>query len=749
MKSILTILKASVLTLILGLTINSVNAQQSIYMGLRLPQMSDAQRTNIGAEAHAQEARGQMIFNTDSNALQYWTGTEWAILVDHESILNHIVNNITQEFIDSILIGLTIESPDQTIRVVRVGPTHIELSVDITTIADSLVNNAWFVENLITTLFENSTFIDSLVNNLVNNSTFITELVTNQQFIDSIVNNLVNNPTFITELVTNQQFIDSIVNNLVNNPTFITELVNNEFFITELINNNQFIDSIINNLVNNQTFITELVNNDFFITELVNNNTFIDSIINNLTNNETFIENLVINQQFIDSIVNNLVNNETFIENLVVNQQFIDSIINNLTNNETFIENLVVNQQFMDSIVNNLINNQTFIDSMVNNIVNDQTFLTEIINNLSMNITQEFADSIMAKVAITGERGITVIGSGTSDMIVTLPEGGANNHVLTWVDSLSVWESRSIGAITTSGTVTEVRSDIPGLTFGVNNATEPVLAVHNLSPVQGQFLAVDGTWQIPANDSIIYTAGFGLDLVNNEFSADARALADSLVSMIINNEYNLGDDILNFIAENINISIGDSIMQYIINNFSQELGDTILNFLTNNLTEQFVDSVMAKVTIEGQTGIIVEGSGTRYITVKLPEGQSTGDRLVWDSDSTRWLPETPTREWFYMPSIVIDVSQDATDKTIDLFEEYLRQFNTNITGSRIIGSTSAPILDTAVRIFDRDELYFFVIGFDDTVFDIHEITEGGVMRFDIDATNVSEETFMNIIFVVR
>ncbi|MCL2417386.1 MAG: hypothetical protein FWD02_05570, partial [Bacteroidales bacterium] len=535
--------------------------------------------------------------------------------------------------------------------------------------------------------------------------------------------------TFIENLVVNQQFIDSIINNLTNNETFIENLVINQ----------QFIDSIVNNLVNNTTFIEELISNEFFITELVTNNQFIDSIVNNLVNNETFIENLVINQQFIDSIINNLTNNETFIENLVINQQFIDSIVNNLINNNTFI----------DSMVNNFLTHNYFMDSIINFIVNDQTFLTEIINNLSMNITQEFTDSIMAKVAITGERGITVIGSGTSDMTVRLPEGGANNHVLTWVDSLSVWESRSIGAITTSGTVTEVRSDIPGLTFGVNNATEPVLAVHNLSPVQGQFLAVDGTWQIPANDSIIYTAGFGLDLVNNEFSADARALADSLVSMIINNEYNLGDDILNFIAENINISIGDSIMQYIINNFSQELGDTILNFLTNNLTEQFVDSVMAKVTIEGQTGIIVEGSGTRYITVKLPEGQSTGDRLVWDSDSTRWLPETPTREWFYMPSIVIDVSQDATDKTIDLFEEYLRQFNTNITGSRIIGSTSAPILDTAVRIFDRDELYFFVIGFDDTVFDIHEITEGGVMRFDIDATNVSEETFMNIIFVVR
>jgi len=189
----------------------------------------------------------------------------------------------------------------------------------------------------------------------------------------------------------------------------------------------------------------------------------------------------------------------------------------------------------------------------------------------------------------------------------------------------------------------------------------------------------------------------------------------------------------------------EAILEYVVNNFNQTLGGTILNFLTHNLTEEFVDSVMVKVTIDGETGIIVESSGTRHITVKLPEGLDIGDLLVWDS--TEWQPKTPDPVWFYMPSIVIDVSQDRTDTIINLYDEYLRQFHVDAPGSRIVGS--GPSINTIVRVYERDQLHFYVIGYDNTVFTIHEITEEGEMRFDINAANVSEETFMNIIFVVR
>ncbi|MCL2413630.1 MAG: hypothetical protein FWC94_00030 [Bacteroidales bacterium] len=442
-------------TLILTLTsvTSAISAQTTnVYMGLRLPQMSSQQRANIGAEANPQQARGQMIFNTDSGALQHWSGIEWVTLSDHESILDHIVNNITQEFIDSIMAGVTIASSDETIKIVRVGASHIDLSVNITTIADSLIHNAWFVESLIKTLFENNNFIDSLVNNLVNNT------------------------------------------------TFITDLVNNEFFISELVTNNQFIDSIVNNLVNN----------------------------------EYFIENLVMNQQFIDSIVNNLVNNETFITELV--------------NNEYFIENLVTNNQFIDSIVNNLTTNQTFIDSLINNIVNDQIFLTEIVNNLSMNITEDFVDSIMAKVSITGSRGVVVTGSGTSNITVMLPEGQIEGEVLTWDNTLQIWRPAETASVVRQLVIPVQNGNFTTenlIFYGVTSTAINPLQVVNIEPVfsnnqmRRTFLSVDASVTVESN-----AAEWSVSIENRNF--------------IPTNQFSLTSVIISYISSDVSALTSDS-----------------------------------------------------------------------------------------------------------------------------------------------------------------------------------------------
>jgi len=105
--------------------------------------------------------------------------------------------------------------------------------------------------------------------------------------------------------------------------------------------------------------------------------------------------------------------------------------------------------------------------------------------------------------------------------------------------------------------------------------------------------------------------------------------------------------------------------------------------------------------------------------------------------------------WFYMPSIVINVSQNVMDTTINLYDEYLKQFDVNDPKSKIIGSGNAPDINNATKVYARNELHYYVIGHDDKVFVIHEITEAGEMKFNINATNVSEETFMNIVFVVK
>ncbi|MDR0437891.1 MAG: hypothetical protein LBH22_06265, partial [Bacteroidales bacterium] len=206
--------------------------------GLLLPRVALESTTSFSPlTAHV---RGMYVYNTGTAkgmtpGVYYNDGTKWIRAMGDsdvgETILNYLINNLTQEFVDSIMANVNIASADNTVNVVGSGTSSIDLAVNMATIIDSLISN--------------ETFINNLVSNLVNNQTFIDGLINNNYFIEQLITNLVNNQTFIDELINNNYFIEELITNLVNNQTFIDELINNNYFIEELITN----------LVNNQTFI--------------------------------------------------------------------------------------------------------------------------------------------------------------------------------------------------------------------------------------------------------------------------------------------------------------------------------------------------------------------------------------------------------------------------------------------------------------------------------------------------------------
>ena len=187
-----------------------------------------------------------------------------------------------------------------------------------------------------------------------------------------------------------------------------------------------------------------------------------------------------------------------------------------------------------------------------------------------------------------------------------------------------------------------------------------------------------------------------------------------------------------------------------------------------------ISKMFVLTLIFGLTITNVNAQHNTYVGLRLPrltteQRESIGVELhpengrgnmIFNEDSARvqywdgnqWV-QLESKEsipiWFYMPSIVIDVSRNVADTTINLYDEYYRQFHVSAPQSQIVGSREAPDINIATNVYARNELYYYVIGYDNSVFLIHEITQTGEMRFDINATNVSEETFMNIIFVVK
>jgi len=103
-----------------------------------------------------------------------------------------------------------------------------------------------------------------------------------------------------------------------------------------------------------------------------------------------------------------------------------------------------------------------------------------------------------------------------------------------------------------------------------------------------------------------------------------------------------------------------------------------------------------------------------------------------------------TQSWFYMPSIPIDV---VAPKEIDLYQEFETQLNT--AGGLVTGSDGAPT-PVLADIPGRNNLYYYVTAYDNTVFENIKISADGKMTYGIKSGAIaSDGTYINIVFVEK
>lgn len=137
-----------------------------------------------------------------------------------------------------------------------------------------------------------------------------------------------------------------------------------------------------------------------------------------------------------------------------------------------------------------------------------------------------------------------------------------------------------------------------------------------------------------------------------------------------------------------------------------------------------------------------------YNTFNYPDSLVVG---LYVNNGTRWVPfrEAPhlMPNWFYMPSFPLDVSATGTF-TVDLWWQYQRHFDPSASIIRSDIHAPSPL----PRISDAEGLYYYVIGYDQSVFKNITLASNGILTYQIDAAglnNVSDSTFMNIVFTVK
>jgi len=136
---------------------------------------------------------------------------------------------------------------------------------------------------------------------------------------------------------------------------------------------------------------------------------------------------------------------------------------------------------------------------------------------------------------------------------------------------------------------------------------------------------------------------------------------------------------------------------------------------------------------------------------------NTDEKCVNYYNGSQWRSFCEGAGWFYMPSIVIDVTTSGTFQR-DLHLEYKKQFadtddsstpaNSPTPGTALVKSdVAAP--NPFTKIYAANELYYYVTGYDASVFSNLSITSTGVLTYTINAGNVTDATYMNIVFVVK
>lgn len=111
-------------------------------------------------------------------------------------------------------------------------------------------------------------------------------------------------------------------------------------------------------------------------------------------------------------------------------------------------------------------------------------------------------------------------------------------------------------------------------------------------------------------------------------------------------------------------------------------------------------------------------------------------------------------KWFYAPSLVLDTSITSTARTVNIFDNYTKQFTKNssplsTSANDNYGFVSSNASATTIPKYSKaSDFDYFITGYDRTVFSDVSISTEGLLSYKISSV-ATEKTFMNIVMVPK
>ncbi|MBB4036843.1 hypothetical protein GGR21_002756 [Dysgonomonas hofstadii] len=179
--------------------------------------------------------------------------------------------------------------------------------------------------------------------------------------------------------------------------------------------------------------------------------------------------------------------------------------------------------------------------------------------------------------------------------------------------------------------------------------------------------------------------------------------------------------------------------------------DALLDLKENNTGISTKGLLLPRVSLEATTSfspLSAHIAGMAVYNIATAGDVTPG---YYFNDGTRWI-RSGDKNQFYMPSIILptdpstlpnsNYTYSGTTFSVNLYNLYKEQYelSSSATSQK---SSGAP----ALKVFDANQLYYYITYFDNAVFSNVQISIAGVLTYQLaSGYTISEKTFMNILF---
>ena len=121
---------------------------------------------------------------------------------------------------------------------------------------------------------------------------------------------------------------------------------------------------------------------------------------------------------------------------------------------------------------------------------------------------------------------------------------------------------------------------------------------------------------------------------------------------------------------------------------------------------------------------------------------------VWDG--TAWIPigqQSSDPNFFYMPAFKLPITSVGTNRTFNVYNEYVRQFSPRPTNPNFNSSSGTAFQIPGV--YAAGDLHYAVLDYDATVIHVNSISAAGVLNYNVLSTTAPSASYITIVCVVK